>query len=121
MRLVVALNGGGDVHWESVVISCRPCDYDGYDIVMHTSTVKQDSDEFAKFLGESDIAEMKDRYEQNLSVKTSTSDAEAYIKGQQEYYKQNVPKDVTMALYYGPYHWDFELFGFTYDDYLGEI
>ena len=121
LRLVLALNGGGDVHWESVVRTCRPCDYDGYNVVIHTNTAEKDCTEFAKFLGKSDVAEMKQRYNQNLSVNTSTFDAAAYVRGQQKYWRENVPKEVTMALYEGPYHWDFELFGFTYDDYLADF
>jgi len=121
LRLVLALNGGGDVHWETVVRTCRPCDYDGYNVVIHTNTAKEDCTKFAKFLGKSDVVEMKERYSQNLSVNTTTFDADAYVRGQQRYFRENVPRQVTKDIYDGPYHWDFELFGFTYDDYLADF
>ena len=121
LRMLVDKNGKGDAHWISAVNTCSPCHYDGYDIIVHTNTAEEDSEELLKYMGVENVR-MQKRYKQQLSVNTTdNNDADAYLKGQQKYWRENVPKEVTLALYNGPYFWDFELFGFTYDDYLGEI
>merc|ERR1712110_164840 len=121
LRLMLALDGKRDFHWESVVETCRPCDYDGYEIIIHTNTADKDCKELGKFYGKEDVVEMHERYSQSLSVNTTSFDAEAYLKGQQKYWRVTVPRELTMAIYNGPYHWDFVLFGFTVDEYLGDF
>lgn len=113
LRYLIHKKGTGNFHWESIIYTCKPCEYDGYDIIIHTNTAVEDIKNYGKFLGKEDVISIRQQY-----AHSGSRDADEYVKYQQKYWRENVPKNVTIELYKNAYHWDFELFGFTYDDYV---
>jgi hypothetical protein len=109
LRYIVSETHQDDPHWGSFYRLCAPCDID-YNIITKVETLDQDSDDIFKILK---IPKFVGPFPK--SNFHSNSVTEEFLK---EIFRK-LPKELVMRLY-SHYEEDFVLFGYGFEEYLGE-
>ena len=92
--------------WMKTTDSCLPCQLDFYDHLVHVETGKKDGDRFLKDSGYSWVGKIPNRF-----FDEKVKDEEA-----KKFYREHVSFDVLQQVY-STYYWDFELFGYTLEEF----
>ena len=111
-------------HWKLISKTCRVCELNVYDTIVQTEHSNADASAFLKSIGKEYIGSFPSSMHHhgkvaviNQAAVTPTENVHQHFIDVQNFWKQNIPSELTRAVY-EKYYWDFELFGYSLDGFI---
>merc|ERR1711879_777412 len=93
-----------NVHWQTIVSLCQPCEFRYFDHIFTTETANFDAEKYIKEIGHDEIGKFPNAYGKDTTIGINrgpvqqTVDVDQHFEDIQNYYRENVPRDLLFEL-----------------------